>query len=121
MIVVGKTYKFDAAHYLPGHPRCGKVHGHTYTLTIEVMGKPNEQGMVIDFHTLNPIVEKAFADIDHNVINLVLLNPTCELLAIFLADRIQSAIKRVASICVELRSLTIQEGQGGYARWQPSK
>jgi 6-pyruvoyltetrahydropterin/6-carboxytetrahydropterin synthase len=24
--------KFSAAHYLPGHPKCGVLHGHTYTV-----------------------------------------------------------------------------------------
>jgi len=29
-ILVGKQATFSAAHYLPGHPKCGCIHGHTY-------------------------------------------------------------------------------------------
>ena len=29
-ILVGKQATFSAAHYLPDHPKCGCIHGHTY-------------------------------------------------------------------------------------------
>ena len=29
-ILVGKQATFSAAHYLPNHPKCGCIHGHTY-------------------------------------------------------------------------------------------
>lgn len=25
---------FDAAHFIPGHPKCGRLHGHTYAVRI---------------------------------------------------------------------------------------
>ena len=44
---------FQAAHYIPGHPKCKVIHGHTYfvrNLEIEVdeLGL-NEQGISVDF------------------------------------------------------------------------
>ena len=44
---------FSAAHYIPGHKKCGGIHGHTYyirDLTID-LGEPklDQSGMSIDF------------------------------------------------------------------------
>ena len=42
---------FAAAHYIPGHPKCGGVHGHNYfvrNLEIEVT-ELDDTGMSIDF------------------------------------------------------------------------
>lgn len=49
LIIDGIT--FAAAHYLPGHPKCGGIHGHTYCvknlrIPIEVL---DEIGMGPDF------------------------------------------------------------------------
>jgi len=32
-----KDMSFDAAHYIPGHPKCGVIHGHTYFVNIELV------------------------------------------------------------------------------------
>jgi 6-pyruvoyl-tetrahydropterin synthase len=29
----GITEYIDCAHFLPGHPKCGQIHGHTYGWT----------------------------------------------------------------------------------------
>ena len=39
---------FDSMHLLPGHPKCGVPHGHTYKLEVVAEG-PVVNGMVIDF------------------------------------------------------------------------
>lgn len=47
-----KEIYFSAAHYIPGHSRCGSIHGHTYAikgLEIDCYGDTNDQGMFIDF------------------------------------------------------------------------
>jgi len=44
---------FEAAHYLPGHPKCGVIHGHTYlirNLTIETTE-------FVDFNDVKAIVK----------------------------------------------------------------
>ena len=38
---ITKTFTFDAAHWLPRVPeghKCGRLHGHTYSVTIAVEG-----------------------------------------------------------------------------------
>lgn len=42
--------KFAAAHYLPGHPKCGAVHGHSFLVEVWMEGDVDPKtGMVIDF------------------------------------------------------------------------
>jgi len=36
----------DSAHYLPGHGKCGRVHGHTYKIEVIIEGEVRENGMV---------------------------------------------------------------------------
>ena len=46
---------FSAAHYIPGHPTCGCIHGHTYfvkDLRIEVKEAINSMGISVDFGTI---------------------------------------------------------------------
>jgi len=61
MILRFDQITFDAAHYLPGHPTCGGIHGHTYIirdLTIDVKEmSPNKQGITIDFGEVKKIAK----------------------------------------------------------------
>ena len=42
--------RFSAAHMVIGHESCGKIHGHSYIVDVEVDGERNGQfGFVIDF------------------------------------------------------------------------
>ena len=44
---LGLTETIDCAHMLPGHPKCGQLHGHTYTVEVVVEGKV-DGGMVFN-------------------------------------------------------------------------
>ena len=36
-MIIGKTFTFEAAHWLPHHPgKCWKLHGHTWTVEVEL-------------------------------------------------------------------------------------
>jgi len=56
---------FQAAHYIPGHPTCGVIHGHTYQVRdIKIKGRVR-RGMVLDFGKL----KQYFKDVwDHSFI-----------------------------------------------------
>ena len=54
----------DSAHYLPGHGKCGKVHGHTYKVEIVIEGDKKESGMVMDFYDIKKIVKEVMAEYD---------------------------------------------------------
>ena len=113
---VGKEFHFDAAHFIPGHKKCGEVHGHTWKVLVEVKGEVQEDDMVLDLHILSRIVEGIIKTFDHKLINdVVSFTPTCENLADFFVSRVYvhlgaEGIKLPKSVRVK-----VQEGEGGYA------
>jgi 6-pyruvoyltetrahydropterin/6-carboxytetrahydropterin synthase len=90
------------------------MHGHTYRITVEV-GGDLDAGMLLDYETIGEIVRPHVAILDHQVLNDFLENPTTELLAIHLADRIRVGISGAG---FQLVSLEVDEG-GHVARWTP--
>lgn len=57
---------FCAAHYLRGHGKCGRVHGHTYAIRdLKVFGNVGENGMIVDFGELKAVIKHHF---DHKLI-----------------------------------------------------
>ena len=67
-MIVLKEFEFDAAHYLPSYNgKCEHLHGHTYKLVVKVDGRPDMEGMVLDFSLLKKIVQtKVLRKLDHN-------------------------------------------------------
>lgn len=88
---LGITEFIDCAHFLPGHPKCGQVHGHTYRVDVTIEGDHN-QGMVVDFNDLKQSTREVLARYDHRHWNDVLDFPSveniCELLSRELRARI---------------------------------
>jgi 6-pyruvoyltetrahydropterin/6-carboxytetrahydropterin synthase len=76
-LIIGVSETFDAAHYLPNHKKCGKVHGHTYKVEVEIEGELKD-GMIMDFEELKSILRETIKKYDHNLINELIENPTCE-------------------------------------------
>ncbi len=91
---------FSAAHFIPGHLKCGEMHGHNYRVKAEIEGKVNEKtGMVVDFgkvkevlrrfdhQTLN-VKESEFDNVKHYMAHKqkVLLCPTAENLALYFVE-----------------------------------
>ncbi|MDD2439351.1 MAG: 6-carboxytetrahydropterin synthase QueD [Methanosarcinaceae archaeon] len=68
----------DCAHYLPGHGKCGRVHGHTYKIEVTIEGKVQENGMVIDFYDLKKGVKETLAEYDHRLLNELFEFPSSE-------------------------------------------
>lgn len=97
IMLIFKELTFDSAHYLPHLPeghKCRDLHGHTYKLRIWLNGKPNELGWVMDFSELKRTLEPVIDQLDHKVLNNVegLSNPTCELLAIWIWDKLKPGL-----------------------------
>jgi len=54
------------AHRLPFHEGgCRNIHGHSYSMTVELNGEPDANGMVLDYFDLVRIVEPMVKEIDH--------------------------------------------------------
>ena len=94
---------FDSAHWLPKvaeDHKCRRLHGHTYRIRLEWDGFVDPvSGFVIDYADLKQIWGPIKERLDHYCLNDILENPTCELLAEYIAK--QMGRKRPARI--ELR------------------
>ncbi|RAP52047.1 MAG: 6-carboxytetrahydropterin synthase QueD [Methanosphaera sp. rholeuAM270] len=61
--------RFSAAHMVIGHESCGKIHGHSYIVDVEVDGERNGKfGFVIDFKILKDITRTICKTLDHRVL-----------------------------------------------------
>lgn len=105
--IIAKTFTFDAAHILPnvpaGHP-CGRMHGHTYFLTVELKGatEPN-MGWVEDYRAIKNVVMDTVDMMDHHYLNEIigLENPTAENICFWLWGRLKPKLPNLH--CVELK------------------
>ena len=141
-IRITKQFTFETGHALYGYDgKCKNVHGHSYKLSVTVIGSPISDmnnvkfGMVIDFTDLKKIVKEEVVDQfdhatvfnkhtphlelaqelqnrNHHVI-LVDYQPTSENMVIDFASRIK---KRLPSN-IDLFSLKLQETESSFAEW----
>jgi 6-pyruvoyltetrahydropterin/6-carboxytetrahydropterin synthase len=144
-IRITKQFSFETGHALYGYDgKCKNVHGHSYKLSVTVIGRPITDtsnvkfGMVIDFTDLKKIVKEEIVDqFDHaTVFNkntphielahelqtrghhviLVEYQPTSENMVIDFAQRIQNRLPSR----IELHSLKLQETDTSFAEWYAS-
>lgn len=144
-IRITKQFSFETGHALYGYDgKCRNVHGHSYKLSVTVIGNPIEDtshvklGMVIDFTDLKKIVKEEIVDkFDHATVfnkntphvelakelenrghSVILVNyqPTSENMIIDFAERIK---KRLPG-SIQLHSLKLQETESSFAEWYAS-
>jgi 6-pyruvoyltetrahydropterin/6-carboxytetrahydropterin synthase len=60
--------KFSAAHAIAGHPKCGRLHGHTYAVHVVVHGDAGPDEMVFDFAVVKRALRKLAGGLDHRFI-----------------------------------------------------
>jgi len=60
--------KFSACHFIAGHTRCGKLHGHVYVVQAALHGENASNGMVMDFIDLKRMLRKIAEEFDHRVL-----------------------------------------------------
>lgn len=141
-IRITKQFSFETGHALYGYDgKCKNVHGHSYKLSVTVIGKPIDDrnnvkyGMVIDFGDLKKIVKEEIVDVfDHaTVFNkntphvelahelesrghsvlLVDYQPTSEMMVIDFSKKIENRLPQNIS----LHSLRLQETETSFAEW----
>jgi len=141
-IRITKQFSFETGHALYGYDgKCKNVHGHSYKLSVTVIGTPISDaqnvkfGMVIDFTDLKKIVKEEIVDqFDHaTVFNkntphvelahelesrghhviLVDYQPTSENMVIDFSIRIKNRLPKNIS----LFSLKLQETETSFAEW----
>ena len=65
-VKVARTFRWEMGHRLPYHSGgCENVHGHSYKMEVEIQGKPDEKGMVLDFYDIDAIVKPLLDKMDH--------------------------------------------------------
>jgi 6-pyruvoyltetrahydropterin/6-carboxytetrahydropterin synthase len=103
---IWRTFSFDAAHYLPkvaeGH-KCARLHGHTYRVEIRLEGEVDPvAGWVRDFGDLKEAFKGLEEELDHRLLNDVpgLDNPTSEVLAKWMWDRLIVGLPELSKVCV---------------------
>ena len=141
-IRITKQFTFETGHALYGYDgKCKNVHGHSYKLSVTVIGKPITDaanvkfGMVIDFTDLKKIVKEEIVDnFDHaTVLNVnsphieladylekkghkikrVQYQPTSEMMIIDFAKKIKDELPKGLS----LHHLILRETETCYVEW----
>jgi len=141
-IRITKQFSFETGHALYGYDgKCRNVHGHSYKLSVTVIGMPIEDtkhvkyGMVIDFGDLKKIVKEEIVDVfDHATVfnkntphvdlanelksrghSVLLVNyqPTSEMMVIDFSEKISARLPKN----IRLHSLRLQETGSSYAEW----
>jgi 6-pyruvoyltetrahydropterin/6-carboxytetrahydropterin synthase len=144
-IRITKQFSFETGHALYGYDgKCKNVHGHSYKLSVTVIGEPITDatnvkfGMVIDFSDLKQIVREEIVDLfdhatvfnrntphielanelknrGHHVI-LVEYQPTSENMVTDFAKKIKDRLPQ----SIQLHSLKLQETETSFAEWYAS-
>ena len=108
---VRRSFDFDAAHRLPRHPgKCRELHGHSYRLVVTVdRGVDPASGLAVDFSDLKAVVKREVVDLlDHSFVNDRIENPTAEVMAVWIWNRLAGPLAGLAEIeLFETRSCSV--------------
>ncbi|MEV8095170.1 6-carboxytetrahydropterin synthase QueD [Kitasatospora sp. NPDC085879] len=101
-----REFTFEAAHRLPRVPeghKCARLHGHSYRVTVHVEAPvDSEAGWVMDFGDIKRAFKPIEDHLDHYYLNEIegLENPTSEVLARWIWDRLQSDLPALSALTV---------------------
>lgn len=118
MISICRSFTFDSAHFLPLYDgKCANLHGHRWTLEVEISGLPNRtSGMVIDFVDLKKIVNEVIIEKhDHHCLNDIYVNPTAENILRGIRTELIYVFSPMKNI--ELSRLRLYESPDSYVEW----
>ena len=104
---IGVTEHIDCAHFLPGHSKCGALHGHTYKVEISIEGEARN-GMVMDFADLKQAAREVLAHYDHRSWNDFLEYPSVENICVLLNQKLREKLPFAFT-------LRVWEGHGKWA------
>lgn len=103
---ISKWFAFEAAHRLPAVPedhKCARLHGHSFRVELTVSGPVGEEsGWVMDFGDLSAAWAPLHDLVDHRYLNEVdgLANPTSEILATWVWDRVSPTLPGLVAVKV---------------------
>jgi 6-pyruvoyltetrahydropterin/6-carboxytetrahydropterin synthase len=59
---------FSATHIIPGHSKCGRLHGHDYAINASIEGEMGPDGVVMDFISVKEFLRDVANELDHRVL-----------------------------------------------------
>ncbi len=104
---LGVIEYIDCAHYLPGHQKCGTLHGHTYRVEMIVEGE-NKTGMIVDFGDLKSLLREVLSLYDHRSFNDFLEYPSVENICEMIYQKLGEKVRLPFT-------LRVWEGKGKWA------
>lgn len=117
----------DYAHHLEGHELCGRPHGHTAKIIVEVVAeagiihrfnhykqevKSYKDAMLIDFRDMKREVNDILNQIDHKDLNIMFDFPSSEVVANWLWNELEFIFDTYDDC--NLYSIRFYEGNGKY-------
>ncbi len=103
---ISKEFNFEAAHRLPNLPaghKCSRLHGHSFRVVIRIDGPVAQPtGWVLDFGDIKAAFKPLLDRLDHYYLNEIegLENPTSEMLAIWIWQRLQPQLPLLSAVVV---------------------
>jgi 6-pyruvoyltetrahydropterin/6-carboxytetrahydropterin synthase len=104
---ISKSFTFQAAHWLPHVPqghKCGRMHGHSYLVILVVEGEVDPHlGWVMDYGEITAAFAPLRQRLDHACLNEIegLENPTAEILARWIQERLKPDLPLLAEVTVQ--------------------
>jgi 6-pyruvoyltetrahydropterin/6-carboxytetrahydropterin synthase len=105
-VEIFKDFMFEAAHRLPnvspGH-KCARLHGHSFQVSVHLSGPVEaEYGWVRDFRDISDAMAPLLGVLDHYYLNEIdgLENPTSEVLARWIWERLAAALPELSEVVV---------------------
>lgn len=105
-----KDFRFEASHQLPYHDgKCARLHGHSFKGILicesdSLIQHGAKQGMVVDYSDMNAAIKPLLEDhLDHYHLNesLALENPTSELIAQWIFERVKPTLPTLVVVVIE--------------------
>ncbi len=60
--------RFSACHFISGHEKCSRLHGHSYIVRLRLEGDIGEEGMIMDFVVLKRALRQMIDELDHKTL-----------------------------------------------------
>lgn len=105
-----KSFRFEASHQLPQHDgKCRRLHGHSWVGKLicedhKLVTQGPKTGMLVDYGDLSAAIRPILEDyLDHHHLNQTtgLENPTSELLAKWLYDKLKPDLPWLVAVVIE--------------------
>jgi len=110
---------FSSAHFLIGHEKCGRIHGHNWKVQVHVVAERlNEIDIAVDFHDLKKWTKEILEQLDHGFLNEIFpfteINPSSENIARWIFESLK---KKINTDHVRLSAVTVWESDSASATY----